>query len=182
MCIAPAGKGCVFTYDAVGSYERVGYSAQGSGATLVIPVLDNQLRSPSPLLLPTRVRTFKLPVQLFPYCCFLGIETWDIVGGAGCCDPSHRVWGSWFSERHFCFCCWKRYLHGTRPVSPSLSLGCFCARNRLANMAIYCNVIAFCWPNFTNIVNKVLSFCFDRHLLLSDYFVMCRVTVLRLLS
>ncbi|CAN6477858.1 unnamed protein product [Victoria cruziana] len=48
------GKGCVFTYDAVGSYERVGYSAQGSGATLVIPVLDNQLRSPSPLLLPPR--------------------------------------------------------------------------------------------------------------------------------
>ncbi|RWR86655.1 proteasome subunit beta type-1 [Cinnamomum micranthum f. kanehirae] len=48
------GKGCVFTYDAVGSYERVGYSAQGSGSTLIMPVLDNQLKSPSPLLLPAK--------------------------------------------------------------------------------------------------------------------------------
>ncbi|KAI3689126.1 hypothetical protein L2E82_47075 [Cichorium intybus] len=44
------GKGCVFTYDVVGSYERVGYSAQGSGATLITPFLDNHLKSPSPLL------------------------------------------------------------------------------------------------------------------------------------
>ncbi|KAJ8510692.1 hypothetical protein OPV22_001126 [Ensete ventricosum] len=48
------GKGCVFTYDAVGSYERVGYGAQGTGAGLIIPVLDNQLKSPSPLLLPAK--------------------------------------------------------------------------------------------------------------------------------
>ncbi|XP_027770550.1 proteasome subunit beta type-1 isoform X1 [Solanum pennellii] len=49
------GKGCVFTYDAVGSYERVGYSSQGSGSTLIMPFLDNQLKSPSPLLLPAVV-------------------------------------------------------------------------------------------------------------------------------
>ncbi|KAK1279735.1 Proteasome subunit beta type-1 [Acorus gramineus] len=48
------GKGCVFTYDAVGSYERVGYSTQGSGSSLIMPVLDNQLKSPSPLLLPAK--------------------------------------------------------------------------------------------------------------------------------
>ncbi|KAL8500241.1 hypothetical protein ACS0TY_020009 [Phlomoides rotata] len=48
------GKGCVFTYDAVGSYERVGYSAQGSGSTLITPFLDNQLKTPSPLLLPAK--------------------------------------------------------------------------------------------------------------------------------
>ncbi|KAK3025018.1 hypothetical protein RJ639_044627 [Escallonia herrerae] len=47
-------EGCVFTYDAVGSYERVGYSSQGSGATLITPFLDNQLKSPSPLLLPAK--------------------------------------------------------------------------------------------------------------------------------
>lgn len=48
------GKGCVYTYDAVGSYERVGYSSQGSGSTLITPFLDNQLQSPSPLLLPAK--------------------------------------------------------------------------------------------------------------------------------
>ncbi|XP_042506815.1 proteasome subunit beta type-1 [Macadamia integrifolia] len=48
------GKGCVFTYDAVGSYERVGYSTQGSGSTLIMPVLDNKLKAPSPLILPAK--------------------------------------------------------------------------------------------------------------------------------
>ncbi|TXG62703.1 hypothetical protein EZV62_009697 [Acer yangbiense] len=48
------GKGCVYTYDAVGSYERVGYGCQGSGSTLIMPFLDNQLKSPSPLLLPAQ--------------------------------------------------------------------------------------------------------------------------------
>lgn len=55
MFLKSSGKGCVFTYDAVGSYERTGYSAQGTGATLLMPFLDNQLKSPSPLLLPAKV-------------------------------------------------------------------------------------------------------------------------------
>ncbi|XP_022738386.1 proteasome subunit beta type-1-like isoform X2 [Durio zibethinus] len=48
------GKGCVFTYDAVGSYERVGYGNQRTGSTLIMPFLDSQLKSPSPLLLPAQ--------------------------------------------------------------------------------------------------------------------------------
>eukprot|EP00898_Chlorokybus_atmophyticus_P006850 jgi/Chlat1/7166/Chrsp57S06819 len=48
------GRGAVFTYDAIGSYDRVGYSAQGTGQSLIMPVLDNQLKEPSPLLLPAQ--------------------------------------------------------------------------------------------------------------------------------
>ena len=49
------GKGCVYTYDAIGSYERSGYSVQGTGQGLVVPVLDSQLKAVSPLLLPVVV-------------------------------------------------------------------------------------------------------------------------------
>ena len=46
------GKGAVYTYDAVGSYERTNYSCQGTGQGLIMPVLDNQLKAVSPLVLP----------------------------------------------------------------------------------------------------------------------------------
>lgn len=35
------GKGAVYTYDAIGSYDRVTRAAQGSGGHLMIPLLDN---------------------------------------------------------------------------------------------------------------------------------------------
>jgi len=35
------GKGAVYTYDAVGSFERTQYASQGAGQKLMIPILDN---------------------------------------------------------------------------------------------------------------------------------------------
>ena len=40
-----AGRGAVFGYDAVGSFERVPYVATGSGSELVTSLLDNQVGS-----------------------------------------------------------------------------------------------------------------------------------------
>lgn len=56
LVVILSGRGAVYTYDAIGSYERTGYSCQGSGKDLIQPVLDNQLKADSPLLVPPRVR------------------------------------------------------------------------------------------------------------------------------
>jgi len=37
------GKGCVYSFDPVGSYERESYRAKGSAAPMLQPLLDNQL-------------------------------------------------------------------------------------------------------------------------------------------
>merc|ERR1719210_1949570 len=38
------GKGAVYHYDAIGSYERVPYTTSGSGSSLVMSVLDAQIQ------------------------------------------------------------------------------------------------------------------------------------------
>jgi 20S proteasome subunit beta 6 len=57
------GKGAIYTYDAIGSFERVGYGCQGSGKELIQPVLDNQLKAASPLVLPERPWLSTLPLE-----------------------------------------------------------------------------------------------------------------------
>ena len=54
-----AGKGCVFSFDPVGSYEREVYRAGGSAASMLQPLLDNQVRltCPSPHPTPPPCRT-----------------------------------------------------------------------------------------------------------------------------
>ena len=37
------GEGCVFSYDAIGTLERLKFTASGSGQTLIEPFLDNQV-------------------------------------------------------------------------------------------------------------------------------------------
>ncbi|CAK9297641.1 unnamed protein product [Gordionus sp. m RMFG-2023] len=37
------GKGCMFSFDPVGSYERESYKAGGSAAAMLQPILDNQI-------------------------------------------------------------------------------------------------------------------------------------------
>lgn len=37
------GVGAVYCYDAIGSYERENYRANGSAAALIQPFLDNQV-------------------------------------------------------------------------------------------------------------------------------------------
>ncbi len=37
------GDGALYSYDAVGSFQRVGYGAQGSGSALATSVFDNQV-------------------------------------------------------------------------------------------------------------------------------------------
>ena len=40
------GKGCVYSFDVVGSYDRETYRAGGSASSMLQPLLDNQARTP----------------------------------------------------------------------------------------------------------------------------------------
>jgi len=47
------GKGAVYSYDAIGSYDRVDYTSTGSGSGLIYPVLDCALKGEHRLNVPT---------------------------------------------------------------------------------------------------------------------------------
>ena len=70
----------MYTYVAIGSYERTNYSCQGSGQALIMPVLDNQLKAVSPLLHPPRSSATPLSEA----------EALDLVKD---CFASAGVWG-----------------------------------------------------------------------------------------
>lgn len=53
------GLGCSFSYDAVGSYERVRYTSSGSGQKLLQPLLDNQVGRHNQLKVPSEELTVK---------------------------------------------------------------------------------------------------------------------------
>jgi len=57
------GRGAIYTYDGIGSHERTGYSCEGTGKDLIQPVLDNQLKTISPLVLPEGDWIPKLPLE-----------------------------------------------------------------------------------------------------------------------
>ena len=42
--ITKEGEGAIYSYDAIGSYDRVNSSTMGSGSQLVVPILDNQFK------------------------------------------------------------------------------------------------------------------------------------------
>ena len=45
-----SGKGCVYSFDPIGSYERETYRAGGSGGNILQPLLDNQVSAHKPLV------------------------------------------------------------------------------------------------------------------------------------
>ena len=44
-CVPCVGKGCVYSFDPVGSYEREVYRAGGSAGAILQPLLDNQVNT-----------------------------------------------------------------------------------------------------------------------------------------
>lgn len=57
------GRGAIYSYDAIGSFERVGFGCQGSGKDLIQPVLDEQLKAGHPLVLPPQPWLSSLPLD-----------------------------------------------------------------------------------------------------------------------
>eukprot|EP00301_Raphidiophrys_heterophryoidea_P014707 c23156_g1_i1.p1 GENE.c23156_g1_i1~~c23156_g1_i1.p1 ORF type:complete len:255 (-),score=76.69 c23156_g1_i1:161-886(-) len=74
------GVGCVYAYDAVGSFERIKYNSSGTGSALIMPVLDNQIGhhnmaiTPGPL---SKEEALELVVSAMASACERDIHTGD---------------------------------------------------------------------------------------------------------
>jgi 20S proteasome subunit beta 6 len=64
FCSTKACTGFVFGYDAVGSFEKIKWTANGSGQALMMPLLDNQVGKESQLLAATEEMTGPQMVEL----------------------------------------------------------------------------------------------------------------------
>ncbi|KAL0205382.1 hypothetical protein P9112_000689 [Eukaryota sp. TZLM1-RC] len=73
------GKGVLYTYDAIGSMESVRYTSQGSGVSLIQPVLDSQLKTLPPDQWPPLNRAIEMVKDIFTSCCERDIHTGDFV-------------------------------------------------------------------------------------------------------
>eukprot|EP01091_Cochliopodium_minus_P010845 TRINITY_DN296_c0_g1_i1.p1 TRINITY_DN296_c0_g1~~TRINITY_DN296_c0_g1_i1.p1 ORF type:complete len:237 (+),score=53.09 TRINITY_DN296_c0_g1_i1:30-740(+) len=62
--IDETGEGVVYSYDAVGSFEKVKYSASGTGQQLMIPLMDNQVGKKNQLLPSTKEFTPEEAIEL----------------------------------------------------------------------------------------------------------------------
>jgi len=58
------GKGVVYGYDAIGSYQAVEVGSQGSGQTLIQPLLDNQVAFKNHLLVPDKKLTLEQSLSI----------------------------------------------------------------------------------------------------------------------
>jgi len=78
------GKGCVYSYDPVGSYEREKFRAAGAASELIQPLLDNQIggKNISGATVPelTRERARQLCID-----CFISAAERDITTGDSVC-------------------------------------------------------------------------------------------------
>ncbi|KAL0245083.1 hypothetical protein GEMRC1_009163 [Eukaryota sp. GEM-RC1] len=72
-----SGEGVLYTYDAVGSMESIRYTSQGSGVSLIQPVLDSQLKTLEQENWPSLERAVDLIKDIFTSCCERDIATGD---------------------------------------------------------------------------------------------------------
>lgn len=97
------GEGCVFSYDAIGCFERLKYTASGTGQALVEPFLDNLVGYKNTDKKPTVSRCGT--TELFADYCVSWQCCWcdqDLRGDAGACEGYLCIgWRAWHLHWRF---------------------------------------------------------------------------------